>query len=224
MHLADFSVGSLGETSIVGSGLPIATGGALSAKMRGTDQVALCFFGDGASHQGAFHESLNLASIWKLPVMYFCENNQYAITTAIRSVLSVSNIADRSAGYSMPGIIVDGQDAMAVYEVTTAAVARARRGEGPSLIEAKTYRYEEHAVGLRLGYRRDEEIAEWRERDPIPRMATALMKMGVAAADVLAVDAEAERDVEDAVTYAKESPFPDREDMFSDLWSTPVAG
>jgi acetoin:2,6-dichlorophenolindophenol oxidoreductase subunit alpha len=224
MHLADFSVGSLGETSIVGSGIPIATGGALSAKMQGSDRVALCFFGDGAANQGAFHESLNLASVWKLPVVYFCENNQYALTTPATSVMSVENIADRAAGYSMPGKIVDGQDAGAVYEVVVEAVARARRGDGPTLVEAKTYRYAEHAVGLRLAYRTPEEIAEWRGRDPIVRLAARLAEMGVSPADIKGLDEQVESEVEAAVAFAKDSPYPEQDEMFDDVWAMPIPG
>jgi acetoin:2,6-dichlorophenolindophenol oxidoreductase subunit alpha len=224
MHLADFSVGSLGETSIVGSGLPIATGGALSAKMRGIDRVALCFFGDGAANQGAFHESLNIASVWKLPVIYFCENNQYALSTPAASVMSVVNIADRAAAYSMPGKIVDGQDPIAVYEVVAEAVARARAGDGPTLVEAKTYRYMEHAVGLRLAYRTSDEIAEWKERDPLVRMVARLTELGVSGTEVKTLEQQVEDEVEAAVAFAKESPFPEHDEMFDDIYATPIPG
>jgi pyruvate dehydrogenase E1 component alpha subunit len=224
MHLADFSVGSLGETSIVGSGLPIATGGALSAKMRGIDRVALCFFGDGAANQGAFHESLNIASVWKLPVIYLCENNQYALSTPAASVISVANIADRAAGYSMPGKIVDGQDPVAVYEVVTEAVARARAGEGPTLIEAKTYRYQEHAVGLRLAYRTSDEIAEWKARDPLVRIVTTMTALGISDTEIKTLEQQVEDEVEAAVVFAKESPYPEHDEMFDDVYAMPIPG
>ena len=161
MHLADNSVGIIGESAIVGGGIPLATGCGLSAKVRGTDQVSLCFFGDGAVNQGTFHESLNMASLWKLPVIYLCENNGYAITTSLARSHGQPNIAKRAGGYGMPGVSVDGQDVGAVFEATSGAVARARRGEGPSLIDAKTYRFDEHNVGLIVPgepYRTSEEI------------------------------------------------------------------
>jgi len=145
MHLADFSVGSLGESGIVGAGIPIAVGAGLSARVRGTDQVCVAFFGDGAANHGTFHESLNLAAIWKLPVLFFCENNAYAATTSFATVTSVEDVAERGAAYRMPASVVDGQDAVAVYEATAGAVARARSGDGPTLLEAKTYRFLEHA-------------------------------------------------------------------------------
>src|SRR5215469_14695505 len=171
MHLADNSVGIIGESAIVGGGIPLATGVGLSAKVRGTDQVCLCFFGDGAVNQGTFHESLNMASLWKLPVIYLCENNGYAITTSLQSSHAQPSVARRADAYGMPGVAVDGQDVRAVYEATHEAVARARRGVGPTLIEAKTYRFEEHNVGLIVPgtpYRSADEIETFRtHRDPI---------------------------------------------------------
>jgi TPP-dependent pyruvate/acetoin dehydrogenase alpha subunit len=158
MHLADFKIGSLGETSIVGSGIPVAVGAALGSKMMGTDRVCLCFFGDGAANEGAFHEGLNLAAVWKLPAIFLCENNLYAATTPAALTLAVKDVATRAQAYDMPGIIVDGQDAVGVFMAVSEAVKRARAGLGPSLIEAKTYRYLEHAAGLavqRGAYRSD---------------------------------------------------------------------
>ena len=182
MHLADFSVGSLGESGIVGSALPVATGAGLSARMRGTDQVCLCFFGDGAVNEGAFHESLNLAAIWKLPVIYLCENNGYAVS------LSFSRpptwLTSRGAGRWLrhPGAVVDGQDVVATHLAVRAAVERARAGEGPTLVEAKTYRYgPRHAAGLVFGETRPhEEIDLWMARDPIALHRTRLLDDGVA--------------------------------------------
>ena len=162
MHLADFDIGILGESGIVASALPVAVGAAMGSKMQGNDRVVVAFFGDGASNQGACHEAMNLASIWKLPVIFLCENNQYAVTTSFREAVAVENISDRAYAYDMPGVLVDGQDAMAMYEATTEAVRRARAGEGPTLIEARTYRYEDHSEGLvrilRESYRTDEEV------------------------------------------------------------------
>jgi pyruvate dehydrogenase E1 component alpha subunit len=212
MHLADFSVGSLGESGIVGASLPIAVGAALSSRVRGTDQVCIAFFGDGASNQGTFHESLNLAAIWKLPVVFFCENNGYAATTPLAAATSVSDIAARAAGYAMPGEIVDGQDLLAVLATTRRAVERARRGEGPSLVEAKTYRYCEHAEGQGMPghYRTAEEIARWRERDPIALARARLLRDGAASeAGLAAIEAEVEAEVAAALRFARESAFPD---------------
>ncbi|MDY6847026.1 MAG: thiamine pyrophosphate-dependent dehydrogenase E1 component subunit alpha [Chloroflexota bacterium] len=231
MHLADFSIGSLGETSIVGSGLPAAAGAALGAKMLNNGKVSLCFFGDGASNQGTFHESMNLASIWKLPVIYLCENNGYANVTAASYSLSVKDVADRAQGYDMPGVVVDGQDVIAVYEVVQQAAERARKGSGPSLVEAKTYRYREHAEGAMFKsvakashYRSDEEYNSWLKRDPIILFRAKLLEMGVITetqADDL--NQETHEEVLEAVTYAKESPFPEPQEAFEGLYNTPIS-
>jgi pyruvate dehydrogenase E1 component alpha subunit len=212
MHLADFSVGSLGETGIVGAGIPIAVGAGLSARVRGSDQVCVAFFGDGASNHGTFHESLNLAAIWKLPVVFFCENNLYAATTSLASVTSVEDVAERAAAYRMPGVVVDGQDAVAVYRATAGAVARARRGEGPSLLEAKTYRYLEHAEGEGIPgfYREEAEIEHWRRRDPLAIHRRLLLERGVLdAAGADRIEAEARAEVAEALSFARESPEPE---------------
>jgi TPP-dependent pyruvate/acetoin dehydrogenase alpha subunit len=225
MHLADFAIGSLGESGIVGAGIAIATGAALSAQLRGTDQVTLCFFGDGASNCGSFHESLNMASLWRLPVVYFCENNLYAATTPLADASSVRDIAVRAAGYGMPGAIVDGQDVAAVFETTQTAVRRARRGEGPSLIEAKTYRFCEHAEGEGIPpiYRDVAEIERWKERDPIALQRIALLEAGVLdLAGVEAVAAEVQSEIAVALRFAETSPFPDPAEAFEDLF-TPAA-
>lgn len=226
MHLADFSIGSLGETAIVGSAIPVATGAGLSAKMRGTDQVCLCFFGDGAANEGAFHESLNLASIWNLPVVYLCENNLYAFTTPISYAIAVENVADRAVAYSMPGVVVDGQDPLAVHEAVSEAVARARAGHGPSLVEAKTYRYREHAEfgGLDMGsYRSADELADWKARDPIPNFRAKLIAEKVLSeltADGLEHEVRAE--VDTAVIFAQSSSYPSPEEVFTDLYTSTV--
>jgi pyruvate dehydrogenase E1 component alpha subunit len=183
-HLADFSVGSLGESGIVGAGMPIAVGAGLSAKLRGTDDVCLCFFGDGGANAGPFHEAHNLAAVWDLPVIFLCENNGYAVRTAQRETTSITNIADRACAYGIPGHVVDGQDVLAVYNVVAEAVARARAGTGPTLIEAKTYRYRDHAefgnLARKFGpYRTEEEVENWLARDPIELFRATLIERGV---------------------------------------------
>jgi pyruvate dehydrogenase E1 component alpha subunit len=229
MHLADFSVGSLGETSIIGSGLPVAAGAALGAKMLGNERVCLCFFGDGASNQGTFHESLNLAAIWKLPVIYLCENNCYAVTTATSYSVSVKDIADRAKGYDIPGVLVDGQDPVAVYEVVSKAVERARQGSGPSLVEAKTYRIRGHSEGAmfealeKSGYRKMEEVEGWRKRDPILLFRAKLIKSGVLTeTQVDQLDREVQAEVLAAETFAKESPYPEAHVAYEGLYSNPI--
>jgi acetoin:2,6-dichlorophenolindophenol oxidoreductase subunit alpha len=226
MHLADFSVGSLGESGIVGAAIPIATGAGLSAQIRGTDQVCLCFFGDGASNQGTFHESLNMAAIWNLPVVYFCENNRYAATTPVRATMSVPNVADRAVAYGIPGVVVDGQDPVAVHAAVAAAAERARAGNGPPLVAALTYRYREHAEGLRLSpYRSAEELAEWQQRDPVALFGDRLVDGGHATREALdAIDADVAAEVDAAVRFALDSPVPHPEAAFDDHWATPVGG
>jgi TPP-dependent pyruvate/acetoin dehydrogenase alpha subunit len=223
MHLADKSVGIIGESAIVGGGIPLATGVGLSAKIRGTDQLCLCFFGDGAVNQGTFHESLNMASLWKLPVIYLCENNGYAITTSLASSHGQPDIAKRAEGYGVPGIAVDGQDVLAVYRVTTDAVVRARRGGGPTLIEAKTYRFDEHQVGLIIPgkpYRSAEEVERFKENsDPIVLFRKRLLEADFHDAELRAIEDEVSTAVEVAIRFAEESPQPDPSDLYDDLYS-----
>ena len=227
MHLADFSVGSLGESGIVGSSLPVAVGAGLSAAMRGTGQLCLAFFGDGAANIGAFHEALNLASVWRLPVVFFCENNQYAVTTASADTSAVPAVADRAAGYAMPGERVDGQDCVAVFEAVSTAAERARSGEGPSLVEALTYRYNEHAefgtATRTLGsYRAASEIDAWRVRDPIALHRGRMVDERVAtAAELEDIETAAMEAVEAAVAFALESPMPDPDEAFDGLFVSP---
>ncbi len=228
MHLADFSVGILGETGILGSALPVAVGAALATKLRGEDKVVIPFFGDGASNEGACHETMNMASVWKLPVVFVCENNQYAVTTNFRTTVATENIADRAAGYDMPGVIVDGQDVVAVYEAVREAVARARAGQGPSLVEARTYRYHDHSEGLnrvvRDPYRSEAEIEEWKGRDPISIHEDRLISQGIASEDeVRGLEAECLGAIEEALRFAHESPYPDPEEIFDDVYSNPIA-
>jgi acetoin:2,6-dichlorophenolindophenol oxidoreductase subunit alpha len=224
MHLADFSVGSLGETSIVGSGIPVAAGAALGSKMQGSDRVTLCFFGDGATNEGTFHEGLNYAAIWKLPVIFMCENNRYAVTTPIARTVLLENIADRAAAYGMPGVVVDGQDPLAVFECATLAVRQARRGEGPTLIEAKTYRYREHAanMGRVFDYRGEQEIESERGRDPLPMFAERLIaQYGFNRDELDRIEFEVKADLADAIDFAKSSPWPKPESLFTDVVAGP---
>ena len=227
MHLADNSVGIISESAIVGGGIPLATGVGLSAKVRGTDQVCLCFFGDGAVNQGTFHESLNMGSLWKLPVIYLCENNGYAVTTSVAVSHGQPSIAKRAEGYGMPGIAVDGQDVRAVFDVTSDAVERARRGEGPTLIEAKTYRFDEHQVGLIVPgqpYRAPEEVAQYRsQRDPIALYRRALIEEGgVSAEELRAIDDEVAAAVADAIRFGEQSQFPDPSTRGEFMYNRPV--
>lgn len=227
MHLADNSVGIIGESAIVGGGIPLATGCGLSAKVRHTDQVALCFFGDGAVNQGTFHESLNMASLWKLGVIYFCENNGYAITTSLARSHGQTSIAKRADGYGMPGVVVDGQDVTAVYEATAAAVKRARQGEGPTLIEAQTYRFDEHQVMLntnaRKPYRSVEEVDSYKaNRDPIVLFRAALTGAGMNAGDLRTIEEEVESALKEAIAFGEQSPLPDPKSLYEHLYSNPI--
>jgi pyruvate dehydrogenase E1 component alpha subunit len=227
MHLADFSVGILGETGILGSALPVAVGAALATKLRGEDKVVIPFFGDGASNEGACHETMNMASVWKLPVVFVCENNQYAVTTNFRTTVATENIADRAAGYDMPGVLVDGQDVVAMYEAVREAVARARAGQGPSLVEARTYRYHDHSEGLnrvvRDPYRSEAEIEEWKARDPIQIHEERLISQGIATEDeVRSLEAECKAAIDEALRFAQESPYPDPEEIFDDVFTNPI--
>ncbi len=223
MHLADFSVGSLGETSIVGSGIPVAAGAALGAKLMGSDRVSLCFFGDGATNEGAFHEGMNLAAIWQLPVIFLCENNGYAVSTPVTDVISVKDIADRAAAYDMYAEIVDGQDVDAVFEVVSGAVKRARTGEGPSLIEAKTYRFGEHAANMgRILLERGDELQEWLQRDPIHLFRSKLLSEDVSEETLVSIEQDIDAEVKEALEFARTSPYPDPVEAFSDVFSKPL--
>lgn len=222
MHLAMFSCGSLGESGIVGSLMPVAVGAGLSARLRGTDQVCLCFFGDGAANCGPFHESLNLAAIWKAPVIFLCENNGYAMWTPQSQSTLIANIADRASAYNMPGVVVDGQDVLAVYDAVSDAVVRARAGEGPSLVEAKTYRYAEHAdyPGTEKipPYRPDDEVNAWRARDPIELFVARLRAMQRLTDEEWGVmRSTVQAEVDAAVTFAQRSPVPQPQELFEDL-------
>ena len=220
MHIADIDRGMLGANGIVGSNIPVATGAALSAKLRGIDRVSVVFFGDGAVGQGSLHESLNLASIWKLPVIFVCENNRYAESTPFEYAIAGGSVADRATGYDLPGVAVDGQSVLEMFEVGGEAVARARAGEGPTLVEAMTYRYQGHfGADPPLGYRTEEEEAYHLARDCIDRMKAHILETGAAQErDLEALDKRAEEAVAESVRFADESPFPADEELYSDVY------
>ena len=224
MHLADFKVGSLGESGITGSSIPIATGAALSAKVLGTGRVSLAFFGDGAANQGCLYEAMNLSSVWGLPIVFLCENNQYALSTPAHTV-TAGVIASRAAGFNMPGVRVeDGQDVIKVYDAVKTATDRAREGKGPSLVEVITYRFNEHSEGLRIGtdYRNPVEKEAWLKRDPIKLFRAYLEKQGIAEPEVLdGLEAEVMAEVDAAVQFAEDSPYPELSVAFKDLYSVP---
>ena len=220
MHIADINKGMLGANGVVGSNIPVATGVGLSAKVRGTDQVSVVFFGDGASSQGVLHESMNLASVWKLPVLFVCENNRYAESTPFEFTVAGASVANRAAGYDMPGVSVDGQDAIEMHEVAREAVARARRGEGPTLIEAQTYRYQGHfGADDPLGYRTQEEEDYYEARDCIARLESHIVEGEIAtAAELEAIAESAEQAVSEAAAFADASPFPEEEELLTDVY------
>lgn len=219
MHIADVHKGMLGANGIVGGGFPLATGAGLTCKYNGQGQVAVCFFGDGAANQGTFHESLNLAGIWKLPVIYVAENNGYAESTPVTYHMSCRDIAERAAGYGMPGVTVDGLNVFAVYEAAGEAIARARRGEGPSLIECKTYRYHGHFEGDTITYRTKEELASYLERDPIQALRQFLQDQGIASAEQLdTIDQRVQEGIDAAWQYAEAAPLPEPEEALTDVY------
>jgi pyruvate dehydrogenase E1 component alpha subunit len=219
MHLSDFSMGSLGETSIVGSGVPVAAGAGLGAKMLGNDRVTLCFFGDGATGEGAFHEGMNLAAVWQLPVIFLCENNGYAVSTPASAAVPVKHMIERALAYGMPAAQVDGQDVDAVEAAMQDAVARARSGGGPTFIETITYRYADHAVNMgRLLLDRGAEVDEWRQRDPITLYREKLIASGIGADTLAAIEAEVHAEVDDALQFARTSPYPEQAEAFDDVF------
>ena len=220
MHISDMSKGMLGTNGVVGASIPLAVGAALTAKVKKNGKVAVAFFGDGASSQGVLHESMNLASIWKLPVIFLCENNGYAMSTPSEYGVSTTHVSDRAQGYDMPGINVDGMDVFAVYDASAQAVARARAGEGPTLIEAQTYRYYGHTVfDNPLTYRSQEEEDHWRARDPLKQFRDVVIPQGdITAEELDRLEAEAEALMEEAVKFADESPLPAPVELYDDVY------
>ncbi len=220
MHIADVKTGNLGANGIVGGGLPIAVGAALAMKRQGRDDVAVSFFGDGASNEGAFHEALNMAAIWKLPVVFICENNKYGMSTSVERSMAVANVADRASAYSMPGVIVDGNALADVWEAVNEAVGRARAGLGPTLIENKTYRTRGHSRSDRNRYRTKDEIESWQARDPIVLFERELSAhLGLGEADFATIRESAEAEMAAAVDYATVSPMPDVRDLTRDVYA-----
>jgi pyruvate dehydrogenase E1 component alpha subunit len=220
MHIADFRIGMLGATAVVGAGLPIAVGAGLSAKLRKTDQVVACFFGEGASNQGTFHESINMASTWKLPVVFICENNLYAMGTHQSRVMSIKSVAERASGYGIPGATVDGNDVLLVYEAAMAAVERARGGEGATLIECRTYRRRGHSRADPAKYRPKDEVEEWLRRDPITLFQERLLQGGLLlSSEIEQIEEQVTAEVEEAVKFAKESPYPAPEEALEDVYA-----
>jgi TPP-dependent pyruvate/acetoin dehydrogenase alpha subunit len=220
MHLTSVEHGMMGSYAIIGAHLTIANGAAWSAQMRGTDQVAVCFFGDGTTNIGAFHEALNMAAVWKLPVVFVCENNLYMEYTPIDLVTAVENpAADRASAYGLESILVDGNDADAVFAVAEAAIRRARQGDGPSLVEAQTYRDQGHSRADPGKYRPADEVAVWKERDPIPLYHQRLLRLGVAEGDLVNIQQEVARRVDEATEFAKAGARPSLELLMKDVWA-----
>ncbi|PKP61632.1 pyruvate dehydrogenase (acetyl-transferring) E1 component subunit alpha [Candidatus Atribacteria bacterium HGW-Atribacteria-1] len=220
LHIMDINKGIIGAVGIVGAGIPIATGSAYSAKVRGTDQVTISFFGDAASNQGTFHESINMAAAWKLPVVYVCENNLYGISVDIRKVIATKDIAIRAKAYDIPGIVVDGNDILEVYRVSREAVERAREGEGPSLIECKTYRWKGHHVGdPGRAYRLEKETEEWKEHCPIKTFRGRLIKEKISSEEKLIfIEKDTKEMIKEAADFAIQSPYPDEKEAYEDLF------
>ncbi len=219
MHIADVELGILGANGIVGAGIPIAGGAALSSKMRKTNQVATCFLGDGATNTSRFHEGVNLAAIWNLPVVYIVENNLYAECTPLSDACKLADVANRAIAYSIPGVTVDGNDVLAVYEAVNEAVARARGGGGPTLVECKTYRRHGHFQGDPCNYQPKEEVEEWKKKDPIPKFRKKLVEMGIfTEQEADKVDQEINKEIDEAVRFAEESPFPAPQETLDDVY------
>ncbi len=219
MHIADLTKGNLGANAIVGAGIPIAAGAALAAQLKGTGQVAVSFFGDGASNQGIFHEGINIASVWKLPVVFICENNGFGISVPVRESTSVKDISQRGAAYGIPGITVDGNDVFEINKAVSQAIETARSGGGPSLIECKTYRWHGHWTGDPQVYRTREEIDEWKKKCPVKRLRRQMLDNGTAdEAELEKIEQEAHDEIERAAEFALESPEPDPATVMEDVF------
>lgn len=218
MHIADVNLGILGANGIVGAGQPIAAGAAFALNYLKTDSVAVCFFGDGASNRGTFHEALNMASAFKLPLVFICENNQYGISNHQSSSMNITDVSDRAGSYGIPGVTVDGNDAIAVYEAASEAIARARKGDGPSIVECKTWRHHGHFEGDPAIYKKPEEQAAWLAKDPIPRMEKKLMDLKYAdQAKIAEMRKKVEEEIDAAVAFAEKSPYPQPSEVLTDV-------
>ena len=220
MHIADVELGILGANGIVGAGQPISAGAAFACKYRKTDSVVVCFFGDGASNRGTFHEALNMATIWNLPLVFICENNLYGISNCQRDHMKVTDVADRASAYGIPGVTVDGNDVIAVYEAAAEAIERARRGDGPSLVECKTWRWRGHFEGDPGAYKDPEEQTAWLKRDPIPRFEQKLVELKYATkSDLEDIKAKVEAQIAAAILFSQNSPYPNPEDALTDVYA-----
>ncbi|QSX08115.1 thiamine pyrophosphate-dependent dehydrogenase E1 component subunit alpha [Alkalibacter rhizosphaerae] len=220
MHIADIENGNLGANGIVGGGYCISTGAALTQQYNKTGKLVLCFSGDGSTNEGTFHEAVNLASIWKLPVIFFIENNLYGMSTHIEKSMNIKDIADRAKSYGIPGIIVDGNDAIEVYETVAKAAEGVRAGKGPVLIESKTYRWQGHSKSDAQAYRTKDEVEEWKEKDPIARLRKFMIDQGMATAEEMdEVEKQAKENMEKAVEFARESPEPPVESVTEDVYA-----
>ena len=223
MHMFDKNVGFLGGHAIVGGQIPLATGTAFASKYQGTDQVTLCFFGEAAVNQGAFHESLNMAQLWKLPCIYICENNQYGMGTSVERAMSLRDIAQKACAYEMASEFVDGMDVLAIREATLRAVERARKDCLPTLLEIRTYRFMGHSMSDPGNYRTRAEIEKYQERDPIKLFAASLLEEKVVEQKALdEIDKKVREEVEDALRFADESPLPDPEELYTDVYANPI--
>ncbi|MCJ7830894.1 MAG: thiamine pyrophosphate-dependent dehydrogenase E1 component subunit alpha [Desulfobacterales bacterium] len=221
MHIADIDLGILGANGIVGGGPPLAAGAALAAQYRGTDAVAVSFFGDGASNQGTTHEAMNLAACWRLPVIFVTENYMYGLSACTLDTMCIADVADRAAAYGIPGVIVDGNDVIAVHEAAVAAVQRGRKGQGPTLLECKTYRHHGHTEGdPGTAYRSKEEVAEWKSKDPIPRFEKRLVEMKILTAKKCeAIKQSIAAELAAGVEFAENSPYPEPGDLTTDVYA-----
>jgi pyruvate dehydrogenase E1 component alpha subunit len=220
MHIADRDKGILGANGIVGAGHNIAVGAGLAAQYKGTDQVCVCFFGDASTNQGTFHESLNLASVWKLPIVFVCENNNYGISMSQERHMAIKDVADRGAAYGIPGIAVDGNDVLAVHEAAAEAIARARKGQGPTLLECKTYRHRGHFEGDAAAYKPAAEQEAWLKKDPLPRFVQFLIENKILTEKEIAkLDDQVAEEIAEAIRFAEESPDPSVESVVQDIYS-----
>ncbi len=225
MHIADMSHGMLGANGIVGAAVNIGTGAAFAAKYRGEKRVSVSFFGDGSTNRGTFHEALNLAAIWNLPAVYICENNLYGVANYQSDHMKLKDVADRAAAYGFPGVVVDGNDVLAVREVAAEAVERARAGGGPTLIEAKTWRHWGHFIGDMAKYRDPAEHEAWLQRDPIPAFAQVLLeRSGATQAEIDEIQTAADAEMDAAVEFGKASPFPDAAALTADVYAGTYGG
>lgn len=220
MHIADVDQGNLGANGIVGGGIPLAVGSALTAHMKKQDYVTVCFFGDGATNEGSFHEALNLAAVWNLPVVFVCENNQYGMSGPVEDMVKVENISERAKAYGFPGVTIDGNNIIDVMNTTKEATERARLGEGPTLIEMKTYRWKGHSKSDAKLYRTREEEAEWKAKDPIQRFKDALIEANVfTEEDAENLKQQSKKDTEDSVKFAEKGPMPTKDDLLTDVYA-----